>query len=236
MKFVSFSVIALSCIPFFIYAYLKKRSSSVSKTELTKKYSSTLGSRAICMSAGVGWNVGRIYHSFFLNPYMNNISIVETSSLIMGNSLFFTAQFLFLLPAAVICKKIGTYKTLFVSLFSLAILAFLIPFFATTKSLLIASITLLALFSACLFVPILTILYEVFKNAKGMFETLFWFAIGSSVSKLFFILSCRHGFAAAKSLTSQPTAGIAAFSICIALCFAGVYYSQFLKKKAAYAE
>ena len=235
-KIFSFIAIALSCIPFFIYAYLKKLPSAVRKTELTKKYSYTLGSRAICILVGVGWNVGRIYYFYFISPYMKNISIVENCSLIAGNSLFFTAQFLFLLPAAVICKKIGTYKTLFVSLFSLAILGFLIPFFATTKSLLIASTTLFSLFSACMFIPILTILYEVFKNAKGMFETLFWFGIGSSVSKLFFILSCRHGFAAAKPLISQPTAGIVSFSICIALCFVGIYYAEFLKKKVAYAK
>jgi len=235
-KFFSFIGIALGCITFFIYAYLKKHSSSEFKTELTKKYSYTLGSRAICMLVGVGWNVGRIYHSYFINPYMKDIAVVENSALILGNSLFFTVQILFLLPVASICKKYGPYHTMVVSLFCLAILGFLIPIFATTKSLLTVAIILLALFSACLFVPILTILYEVFKNTRNFFETLLWFAIGSSVSKLFFTLFCRHGFAAAKPLTSQPAAGIAAFSICIALCFAGVYYSQFLKKKVLYAK
>ena len=236
MKFFSFIAIALGCVTFFIYAYLKKHSSSVFKTEPTKKYSYTLGSRAICMLVGVGWNVGRIYYSYFMSPYMKDIAIIENSALILGNSLFLTVQLLFLLPAASICKKYGTYQTLLMSLFYLAILGFLIPSFATTKSLLTVAIILLALFSACLFVPILTILYEVFKNTRNFFETLLWFAIGSSVSKLFFILFCRHGFAAAKPLTSQPAAGIAAFSICIALCFAGVYYSQFLKKKVLYAK
>jgi hypothetical protein len=229
-KFFSFLAIALSCIPFFIYAHLKKRSSPVCKTELTKKYSYTSGSRAICILVGVGWNVGRLYYSHFISPYMKNIFIVENTGLILGNSLFFTAQLLFLLPAASVCKKYGTYQTLFVSLFSLAILGFLIPIFATTKSLLIASVTLFSFFSACLFIPILTILYEVFKSTKSLFETLFLFAIGSAVSKLFFILSCKHGFAAGKSLISHPTAGISAFSVCIALCFVGIYYSEFLKK------
>ena len=38
-KFFSFIAIALSCIPFFIYAYLKKLPSAGRKIELTKKYS-----------------------------------------------------------------------------------------------------------------------------------------------------------------------------------------------------
>lgn len=48
-KFFGFSVIALSFIPFFIYTHLKKYSPFVRKTELTKKYSYTLGSRAMCI-------------------------------------------------------------------------------------------------------------------------------------------------------------------------------------------
>ena len=118
-KFYSFIAIALGCITFFIYAYLKKHSSSVFKTEPTKKYSYTLGSRAICMLVGVGWNVGRIYYSYFMSPYMKDIAIIENSALILGNSLFFTVQLLFLLPAASICKKYGTYQTLLMSLFYL---------------------------------------------------------------------------------------------------------------------
>ena len=75
-KFFGFIGIALGCITFFIYAYLKKHSSSEFKTEPTKKYSYTLGSRAICMLVGVGWNVGRIYHSYFITPYMKDIAVV----------------------------------------------------------------------------------------------------------------------------------------------------------------
>jgi hypothetical protein len=47
------------------------------------------------MLVGVGWNVGRIYYSYFMSPYMKDIAIIENSALILGNSLFFTVQLLF---------------------------------------------------------------------------------------------------------------------------------------------
>ncbi len=235
MKSFGLFTIAISSIPFFICAHLKKYSSTVRKTEVKEKHSYALGSRAMCVFIGIGWNVGRIYHANFITPYMKNISIVENCSLIAGNSLFFMAQLLFLLPAASICKKFGTRKTLLVSLFSLAILGLLIPFFATTKSLLVTAILLFSLFSACLFVPILTILYGIFKNTKNLFETLFWFAIGSSVSKLFFVLSCKHGFSTSHPSTSS-TAGITVFIACITACLVGVYSVTLPKNKFIYTK
>ncbi len=212
-------------ISFFIYRYVEKHSSSLNKPEMLKKHSASLKHKKICALVGAGWDIGLIYYYFFITPYLKNICIIECSDAVGGNSIFYTAYLLFLYPAAKVCEKFGAFKTMITSLFCVLGLGFLIPFVVVSHTFCLIPRILLAFFSACLLAPSLTILYQLFKNTNSLFDTIFWFALGSSISTLLISFGSRIGFS-----YYFPLTGAWIFAVCILACLMGVLrYSRTAK-------
>lgn len=219
----------VTCISFFIYAYIEKSSSPViSKPKITQKLPLSFIQKRDCAFIGVGWNVGFSYCYYFLVPYAKYVCIVDNYS-IGGFPFPYIAQLLFLLPAGKICEKFGSLKVFTFSIYSMLVLGLLIPFIAVTKISFTLLICLFSFFSACTFVPILTALYQFFKNTKSIFEILLWFAFGSSVASLLFSIVCHF------SSSFQFTfAGMFIFVPCILLCLTGVQSNESQKNMDVY--
>ncbi len=222
MKVWCFLAIAITCIPFVIYAHVEKYSSSTTnKSEKPKKHSISLRDKMIYTFIGFGWSVVLVYNYTFITPYLKNICIfasaVKKYNLLSGSSVFYVTQLLFLYPAAKICEKFGAAKTMVASLIYILILGLIIPFIIPTIFCLIPQI-LLAFFSACLFAPSLVILYQLFTNTKSVFDTVFWFTLGSSISTLCLSLGSRFGF-----VYHFPLAGMWVFVEIILICLIGIF-------------
>lgn len=211
-----------------IYTYVEKYSRPYSnKIETSITYSSpSIRKKALAALIGAACNAGIYYYYFFLTPYLADIIIVKHYSCIKGQSPFYTAFGLFLLPIAKICQRFGPFNVMIKSLLGMLILGVSIPFMAIFPSAYIISQITFSLFLAGLVAPSLAVLHQLFKNAKSMFDAVFWFSLGSATCMLCLGVGSRIGFA-----LKFPLLGMAIFATSITMCLVGVY-TYFHSKKS----
>ncbi len=212
-----------------IYVYVHKHTPIVvKKTQTIIKYPlSLIHKKVLAFVIGAACNVGISYYYSFLTPYLANIVIVKDYGLIWDQPPFYTALGLFLVPAAKVCQKFGSLKIMSISLISLLILGICIPYMNISDTVHIVSQIFFAFFLAGLVAPSLAIVYQLFKNTHNIFNAIFWFSLGSSVSMLFLSVGSRIGF-----ILHFPLAGMWIFAANILMCLVGIFtYVHFEKKK-----
>ncbi len=207
----------ITCLSLFIYAYVERHSvQSLPYARTIQKPSSlSFVQKLNCAFIATGWNLGFSYYHYSLAPYMKNIYVIDHYT-IGGTSICFIAQLLGLIPAIAICKKFGALNTLAISLVCMLVLGVSIPFVGLTKKSYLLLQCVLGFFSACGFAPILMLLYSYYQNTKNLFATLFWFAIGATISTLIFSLVPIF----TKSL-SFAFGGMVLFIVCVLLSLIG---------------
>ncbi len=219
--------VAVSSLSLGIYIYIEKHSQpSLNKTVTDIKYSPpSIHKNIFGMLIGAACNAGIFYYYFFLTPYLADIIILQNYGLIKGQSPFYTAFGLFLYPAAKICQRFGTLKIMTESLLGMLILGVSIPFMAISDLTYTVSQIIFTLFLAGLVAPSLAILYELFKNTKGMFDAIFWFSLGSATCMLCLGVGSRIGFA-----IHFPLLGMLIFATSIVMCLLGAFTYGHSKK------
>ncbi len=219
--------VLLSCLSLGIYTYVQKHTPLlIKKTEPLIKYPSTLTHKKVwAFTIGAACNAGISYYYSFLSPYLASIVIVKNYGLIWNQPPFYAALGLFLFPAAKICQKFGVLKTMSVSLISMFILGVSIPFMEISDTAYIISQIFFAFFLAGLLSPSLAILYQLFKNTHNMFDAIFWFSLGSSLSMLCLSIGSRIGF-----MLHFPLAGMWIFAANILMCLVGISTNSFSRK------
>ncbi len=202
-----------------IYAYVEKHSSpSVKKIEtIIKSRPSSFQEKIIGMLIGVACNAGIDYYYFFLTPYLQDIVILQNYDFPKMRTLFYIAFGMFLLPAAKICQKFGAIKTMIISLNWMLILGISIPFLPLSNLAYVIPQIVFTFFLASFAAPSLTILNKIFKNTKSMFDILFWFSLGSSISMLSLGVGSRIGF-----ILHYPLTGMLIFAASILMCLIGI--------------
>jgi hypothetical protein len=211
----------ITCLSFFIYAYVEKHSvQSATIPIAVQKLSFSFVQKLNCAFIGTGWNLGFSYYYYSLAPYMKNIYVIDHYT-IGGTSICFIAQLLGLIPAIAICKKLGALKTLKTSLVCTLVLGTLMPFMGLTKESYLLLQCVLGFFSACGFAPILMLLYTYYQNTKNLFVTIFWFAVGATISTLIFSLVSHF----TKSLNFK-FGGMFVFIVCVLLSLIGANATQ----------
>jgi hypothetical protein len=184
IKLGSIFIIFVVCLSLFIYVYVEKHTVQASSdSRIFKKSSLSFVQKLNCAFIGTGWNLGYSYYSYFLAPYMKNIYVIDHYTL-GGTSICLIAQLFGLFLAIPVYKKLGFLKTLTVSLCCMLVLGLSIPFIGISKIFFSLLLCALGFFSACGFVPILTILHPYYKSSKSL--TLCWFAAGGAISTFFF--------------------------------------------------
>lgn len=203
-----------------IYTYLEKYSGHfLNKIETNLTYSTpSIRKKTLAALIGAACNAGIYYYYFFLTPYLADIIIVQHYCCIKGQSPFYTAFGLFLLPSAKICQKFGIFNVMTGSLFGMLILGVSIPCMAISTLSYTTSQIIFALFLAGLVAPSLAVLYQLFKNTKGMFDAVFWFSLGSATCMLCLGIGSRVGFA-----LNFPLFGMLIFATSITMCLVGAY-------------
>lgn len=203
-----------------IYTYVEKYSQlSLNKAETNLTYSvPSIRKKTLAALIGAACNAGIYYYYFFLTPYLADIIIVQHYSCMKGQSPFYTAFGLFLLPAAKVCQRFGLFNIIVGSLVGMLILGVSIPFMAVSPLAYTLSQIIFALFLAGLVAPSLAVLHQLFKKTKGMFDAIFWFSLGSATCMLCLGIGSRAGFA-----LKFPLVGMLIFATSIAICLIAVY-------------
>ena len=209
----------VTCLAFLIYAYVEKHSTPT-EPKRVKKRPFSFTQKVNCIFIALGWNLGCYYNCFFIGPFMKNICVIDRY-IFAGFTVCYLAKILFIVPAAVLCKKFGTMKVLTISLYAMLVVGLSIPFMELTKNSFSFMLTLLGFCSACTFVPILIIMYQCYQSTKNLFATLFWFAFGATISTLIFSLVAHL----TKSL-NFTFGGMFMFIVCVALSLIGVKATQ----------
>ncbi len=214
-----------SFLALYIYNHVEKNTSSAAyEAEVIKHSALSIHKKLMAFTIGVACNAGITYYYSFLNPYLVDIVIVKNYDFITSQLPFYIAFGLFVLPAAKICQKIGILKTLSMSLISILILGMGIPFITTSNAVYAPFQILFACFLANLLAPSLAILHQLFKDTKNTFDTIFWFALGSSLSMLCLNISSVVGFS-----LHFPLAGLLVFATCILICLIAILSNSFSK-------
>lgn len=218
IKILYFLSIVLPCLSLILYSYIAKHYPTVtSRPKVSKKYPALLKNKVFYVFIGSVWNIGLHYYSSFILLYLKNVCVTETYIVIDEKFTVYLAYLPSLYLAAKICEKLGAFKMLVFSLFALLVLGFLIPLMATFSISYIVPQILFFFFSACLFPPILAFLGQFYKSTKSIFDTLFWFVLGSSISKLFMSFGSRLGFS-----HYFPLTGMWIFIAITLVCLTGI--------------
>ena len=215
IKFGCIFTVFILCLSLSIYGYVEKHTVQASLRPRTIKNSAlSFVQKLNCVFIGTGWNLGFSYYYYFLARYMKNIYVINHYT-IGGTSICLIAQLFGLFLAIPVYKKLGVLSTLTVSLCCMLVLGVSIPFMGLSKDFFSLLLCALGFFSACGFVPILTILHQYYKSSKGL--TLCWFAAGAAISTLLFGI-VPH-FANSLGFTFG---GMVVFIVCVALSLIGV--------------
>ncbi len=201
-----------------LYAYVGKYlSPSMKKTQAIFKYSiSSMHEKILGMFIGLACTAGIYYPHFFITPYLRDIVVVPNYTT-KTQYLFYVAFGVLLLPAAKICQKFSALKIMIISLSWMLFLGVTIPFLPFSNQGFIASLTVFAFFLAGFVTPCFVVLYQLFKNAKNMFDIIFWFTLGSLISALCLGVGGRVGF-----ILNFPLTGMLIFSASIVMCLIGI--------------
>ena len=220
IKFLYLLPVIASCLSIAIYSYLRRHSlPTVSKLEIPEIHPVSLRDKAFYVSLGAVWNIGFAYLYSFTIPYFKNISIIEIYNPIDEKFIFYLACVLSLYPAAKFCEKLGPSKMIIFSLFSMLTLGSLVLFaFVFNVSCCMLLLLLFSFFSACLFASILLFLYQFYRSTKSIFHTMFWFALGSSISKQLICFGSSWGFS-----HNFPLAGMWIFTLIVLMCLSAIF-------------
>jgi hypothetical protein len=210
--------VAGSVLSLGLYAYVGKYlSPSVKKKQAILKYSTpSMHEKILGMLIGVAGTAGIYYPHFFITPYLRDIVVLQDFTL-KTQYLFYIAFGLFLLPAAKVCQKFCAPKIMTVSLWWMLILGVSFPFLPFSNQGFTVSLIVFAFFLAGFVTPSLAVLHQLFKNAKNLFDIIFWFSLGSIISAMCLGVGGRIGF-----ILNFPLTGMLIFSASIVMCLIGI--------------
>jgi hypothetical protein len=209
--------IAGSFLSLGFYVYVGKYLSSMKQTMGPLKYlAPSMYEKVLGMLIGVACNAGVYYPHFFLTPYLRDIIVIQNYT-IRTQYLFYVVFGAFLLPAARVCQKFGALKMMTISLSWMFFLGVSIPFLPFSNQGFTISLIVFAFFLAGFVTPSFAMLYQLFKNAKDLFDIIFWFSLGSIVSALCLGVGGRIGF-----IFNVPLTGMLIFSASTLMCLIGI--------------
>lgn len=209
--------IAGSFLSLGLYVYVGKYLSSMKQPMVPLKYSApSMYEKVLGMLIGVACNAGIYYPHFFLTPYLRDIIVIQNYT-IRTQYLFYVVFGAFLLPAAKACQKFGTLKMMTISLSWMFFLGVSIPFLPFSNQGFTILLIVFAFFLAGFVTPSFAILYQLFKNAKDLFDIIFWFSLGSIISALCLGVGGRIGF-----IFNVPLTGMLVFSASTVMCLIGI--------------
>lgn len=208
-----------------LYVYVGKYlSPSMKKVTAIFKYSSpSIHEKILGMLIGIACNAGIYYPHFFLTPYLRDIAMIQNYT-VKTQYLFYIAFGMLLLPAVKICQKFGVVKVMIISLSWMLVLGISIPFFPFSNQGFTALLIVFSFFLAGFVTPSFAVLHQLFKNAKDMFDVIFWFSLGSIISALCLGVGGRFGF-----IFNFPLTGMLIFSASILMCLIGIITYNNLK-------
>lgn len=165
------------------------------------------GNMAKILATLVGCVCGaaQTYNSFFIEPYLLNVSIVPVGEK-LGFISFYAAVGVFLLVAKNIADYITWPRLMFKSLLGMLFVVLSLSFFNifTAYGPLVYQF-LFAFFYAGFLAPSMVLVFSLFEKNKPFFNSTFWFYLGISISYAGgYLLSKQYGLAHSYFLILSP--------------------------------